>query len=201
MSPSLSPTSSAYCPSLLCSQLSTILICRSLSILLGLQTIQPIHFSPFFLPCFLFISLSFALLYVSIFLSQGDDWILPSSTLTLRKVTAMDEGQYTCMAEHPSMESLSKRRTISITVLPGKALDLPGQLTESTVALSLFLILKTGLGFLCNCWEIQLSTSPEQKQKTMCSVSFSVSQTSWVWVQLRHHEHYAEVLLCKTPGF
>lgn len=199
MSPSLSPTSSAYCPSLLCSQLSTILICRSLSILLGLHTIQPIHFSPFFLPCFLFISLSFALLYVSIFLSQGDDWILPSSTLTLRKVTAMDEGQYTCMAEHPSMESLSKRRTISITVLPGKALDLPGQL--STVVLSLFLILKTGLGFLCNCWEIQLSTSPEQKQKTMCSVSFSVSQTSWVWVQLRHHEHYAEVLLCKTPGF
>lgn len=199
MSPSLSPTSSAYCPSLLCSQLSTILICRSLSILLGLHTIQPIHFSPFFLPCFLFISLSFALLYVSIFLSQGDDWILPSSTLTLRKVTAMDEGQYTCMAEHPSMESLSKRRTISITVLPGKALDLPGQL--STVVLSLFLILKTGLGFLCNCWEIQLSTSPEQKQKTMCSVSFSVSQTSWVWVQLRHHEHYAEVLICKTPGF
>uniref|UniRef100_A0A3P8SCM7 Si:ch211-79k12.1 n=1 Tax=Amphiprion percula TaxID=161767 RepID=A0A3P8SCM7_AMPPE len=52
---------------------------------------------------------------------EGNDWILPSSTLTLRKVSAVDEGQYTCMAEHPSVESLSKKRTISITVLPEDA--------------------------------------------------------------------------------
>ncbi|XP_038566865.1 uncharacterized protein si:ch211-79k12.1 [Micropterus salmoides] len=52
---------------------------------------------------------------------DGDDWILPSSTLTLRKVTAMDAGQYTCMAEHPSVESLRKSRTISVTVLPEDA--------------------------------------------------------------------------------
>ncbi|XP_022048081.1 carcinoembryonic antigen-related cell adhesion molecule 18 [Acanthochromis polyacanthus] len=52
---------------------------------------------------------------------EGSDWILPSSTLTLRKVSAVDEGQYTCMADHPSVESLSKKRTISITVLPENA--------------------------------------------------------------------------------
>ncbi|XP_031145052.1 uncharacterized protein si:ch211-79k12.1 [Sander lucioperca] len=48
---------------------------------------------------------------------DGDDWILPSSTLTLRKMRAMDEGQYTCKAVHPSVESLSKKRSFSITVL------------------------------------------------------------------------------------
>ncbi|XP_056299966.1 uncharacterized protein si:ch211-79k12.1 [Pseudoliparis swirei] len=48
---------------------------------------------------------------------DGDDWILPSSTLTLRKISAMDEGQYTCIAEHPSVEALRMNRTISITVL------------------------------------------------------------------------------------
>ncbi|TNN89164.1 Cell surface glycoprotein MUC18 [Liparis tanakae] len=48
---------------------------------------------------------------------DGDDWILPSSTLTLRKISAMDEGHYTCMAEHPSVEALRRNRTISITVL------------------------------------------------------------------------------------
>lgn len=52
--------------------------------------------------------------------SQGNDWILPSSTLTLKKVSEADEGTYTCMAEHPSMASLNKKRTISITVLSGK---------------------------------------------------------------------------------
>ncbi|XP_047453870.1 uncharacterized protein si:ch211-79k12.1 [Mugil cephalus] len=52
---------------------------------------------------------------------EGSDWILPSSTLTLKKVTEMDEGRYTCRAEHPSVESLSKKRTLSITVLPEDA--------------------------------------------------------------------------------
>lgn len=52
---------------------------------------------------------------------EGNDWILPSSELTLRKVTAMDEGQYTCTAEHPSVDSFSKKRTISITVLSENA--------------------------------------------------------------------------------
>ncbi|XP_028281882.1 uncharacterized protein LOC114448866 [Parambassis ranga] len=52
---------------------------------------------------------------------EGVDWILPSSTLTLRKISAMDGGDYTCRAEHPSVKSLSKKRTISITVLPEDA--------------------------------------------------------------------------------
>ncbi|MEQ2298913.1 hypothetical protein AMECASPLE_010105 [Ameca splendens] len=52
---------------------------------------------------------------------EGNDWILPSSTLTLKKVSTMDEGKYTCMAEHPSVKSLTKKRTISITLLPEDA--------------------------------------------------------------------------------
>ncbi|GAA6220365.1 uncharacterized protein LOC108898440 [Lates japonicus] len=48
---------------------------------------------------------------------EGSDWILPSSKLTLKKMSATDEGQYTCMAQHPSMESLSRKRSVSITVL------------------------------------------------------------------------------------
>ncbi|XP_070691660.1 advanced glycosylation end product-specific receptor [Pempheris klunzingeri] len=74
---------------------------------------------------------------------DGGDWILPSSQLTLRKVGLTDEGQYTCMAEHPSVASLSKRRTISITVLPE---DAPwyessnGRLMLITVAMAVCLL-------------------------------------------------------------
>ncbi|XP_071324706.1 cell surface glycoprotein MUC18 [Trachinotus anak] len=52
---------------------------------------------------------------------EGSDWILPSSKLTLKKVSATDGGLYTCMAEHPSVESLSKKRRVSITVLSENA--------------------------------------------------------------------------------
>ncbi|XP_039974735.1 advanced glycosylation end product-specific receptor [Xiphias gladius] len=52
---------------------------------------------------------------------EGSDWILPSSMLTLKKVSVTDEGQYTCTAEHPSVESLSKKHTVRITVLPEDA--------------------------------------------------------------------------------
>uniref|UniRef100_A0A3Q3WAC5 Ig-like domain-containing protein n=1 Tax=Mola mola TaxID=94237 RepID=A0A3Q3WAC5_MOLML len=52
---------------------------------------------------------------------NGYDWILPSSVLTLKKVSTEDQGQYTCMAKHPSVESFSKSRSISITVLPENA--------------------------------------------------------------------------------
>ncbi|XP_076594140.1 B-cell receptor CD22 [Chaetodon auriga] len=85
---------------------------------------------------------------------NGDDWILPSSKLTLKKVSAMDEGQYTCMAEHPTMESLSKRRTISITVLPE---DAPWYETSngrlilmtSAAAVSLLVFILSMSVFLC----------------------------------------------------
>ncbi|XP_038163009.1 uncharacterized protein si:ch211-79k12.1 [Cyprinodon tularosa] len=48
---------------------------------------------------------------------EDSDWILPSPVLTLKKVTPMDGGKYTCMAQHPSVKSLSRKRTISITLL------------------------------------------------------------------------------------
>ncbi|XP_034029924.1 uncharacterized protein si:ch211-79k12.1 isoform X2 [Thalassophryne amazonica] len=52
---------------------------------------------------------------------KGDDWILPSSKLLLQKVTALDGGVYTCVAKHPSVDSLYKTRSISITVVPEDA--------------------------------------------------------------------------------
>ncbi|XP_042165188.1 carcinoembryonic antigen-related cell adhesion molecule 18-like [Oncorhynchus tshawytscha] len=48
----------------------------------------------------------------------GDDWIVPSSKLRLKNVRMEDGGDYTCMAEHPTLSSLKKSSTISITVLP-----------------------------------------------------------------------------------
>ncbi|KAF3839360.1 hypothetical protein F7725_018077 [Dissostichus mawsoni] len=85
---------------------------------------------------------------------DGDDWILPSSTLTLRKMTAADEGQYTCVAEHPSVETLSKKRTIGITVLPEDARwyeSSDGQLILmiSAAAVALLVFLLSMSVFLC----------------------------------------------------
>uniref|UniRef100_A0A8C7M3T5 Si:ch211-79k12.1 n=1 Tax=Oncorhynchus mykiss TaxID=8022 RepID=A0A8C7M3T5_ONCMY len=48
----------------------------------------------------------------------GEDWIVPSSKLRLKNVRMEDGGDYTCMAEHPTLSSLKKSSTISITVLP-----------------------------------------------------------------------------------
>ncbi|XP_048880319.1 basal cell adhesion molecule [Brienomyrus brachyistius] len=52
---------------------------------------------------------------------EGEDWVMPSSKLKLKKVRIEDSGQYTCTAQHPSVSRLSKTRTISITVLPEDA--------------------------------------------------------------------------------
>ncbi|XP_067093299.1 cell surface glycoprotein MUC18 [Osmerus mordax] len=52
---------------------------------------------------------------------EGEDWILPSSKLFLRKMRVEDGGAYTCVASHPTVPSLKKSRTISITVLPEDA--------------------------------------------------------------------------------
>ncbi|XP_051921242.1 hemicentin-2-like [Hippocampus zosterae] len=51
---------------------------------------------------------------------EGNDWILPSPVMTLRKVSPADSGVYTCVVEHPSA-SLSKMRNISLVVLPEDA--------------------------------------------------------------------------------
>lgn len=85
---------------------------------------------------------------------NGNDWILPSSTLTLKKVSAMDGGEYTCMAEHPTVESLNKKRTINITVLPE---DAPWYATSngrlmlmtSAAAVSLVVFILSMTVFLC----------------------------------------------------
>ncbi|XP_022529965.2 uncharacterized protein si:ch211-79k12.1 [Astyanax mexicanus] len=52
---------------------------------------------------------------------EGDDWIVPSSKLRLERVRDLDSGKYTCTAQHPTVDSLSKKRTISLTVLPEDA--------------------------------------------------------------------------------
>lgn len=54
-------------------------------------------------------------------LSQGSDWILPSSTLILKKINALDAGLYTCLAEHPLFPSLSKSLSIKVNVFGRKA--------------------------------------------------------------------------------
>ncbi|XP_077067847.1 vascular endothelial growth factor receptor 3 [Siphateles boraxobius] len=52
---------------------------------------------------------------------EGDDWILPSNKLKLEKVSDQNGGRYTCSAQSPTVRSLMKKRTISITVLPEDA--------------------------------------------------------------------------------
>lgn len=85
---------------------------------------------------------------------DGDDWILPSSVLTLKKVSVNDEGQYTCLAQHPSVESLSKKRTISLTVLPEDAPWYESSngrlmLMTSAAAASLLILILSMSVFLC----------------------------------------------------
>jgi len=46
---------------------------------------------------------------------------LPSNKLKLEKVSDQNEGRYTCSAQSPTVRSLVKKRTISITVLPGQS--------------------------------------------------------------------------------
>ncbi|XP_051573852.1 uncharacterized protein LOC127452445 [Myxocyprinus asiaticus] len=52
---------------------------------------------------------------------EGENWLLSSNKLKLEQVRAMDGGRYTCTAQSPAMQSLLKKRTISITVLPEDA--------------------------------------------------------------------------------
>ncbi|KAL6109781.1 uncharacterized protein ACO6RY_12838 [Pungitius sinensis] len=85
---------------------------------------------------------------------EGDDWILPSSTLTLRKITATDGGQYTCIAKHPSVESLSKKGTVSIRVLSKDARWYESSngrlvLMTSAAAISLLALVLSMSAFLC----------------------------------------------------
>ncbi|KAJ0065938.1 hypothetical protein NL108_000192 [Boleophthalmus pectinirostris] len=48
---------------------------------------------------------------------QYEDWILPSSVLTLNNVSFLDEGSYTCTVRHPTIPSLTRNSTIELSVL------------------------------------------------------------------------------------
>uniref|UniRef100_A0A8C2CDB4 Si:ch211-79k12.1 n=1 Tax=Cyprinus carpio TaxID=7962 RepID=A0A8C2CDB4_CYPCA len=52
---------------------------------------------------------------------EGEDWLLASNKLKLEKVREQDGGRFTCSAQSPTVRSLMKKRTISITVLPEDA--------------------------------------------------------------------------------
>ncbi|XP_076136139.1 cell adhesion molecule CEACAM20 [Alosa pseudoharengus] len=85
---------------------------------------------------------------------EGSDWILPSKTLTLRKVTPEDDGTYTCTATHPSVESLRKSRSFTLTVLPEDAgwyetTDGRIVLTAAGAGLVLLVLLVSMTAFLC----------------------------------------------------
>ncbi|KAM6910155.1 cell surface glycoprotein MUC18 [Xenentodon cancila] len=97
---------------------------------------------------------------------EGSDWILPSSSLTLKKTSVLDEGQYTCLAKNPSVESLSKTRTISIKLLPE---DAPWYETTngrlwlmiSAAAMALFVFILSVSVFLCRrAKQIKTSKGP-----------------------------------------
>ncbi|KAM9852563.1 hemicentin-2 [Aulostomus maculatus] len=85
---------------------------------------------------------------------EGDDWILPSSQLTLKKVSAADGGQYSCIAEHPSEKSLIRKRTVTITLLPEDARWYESSngrllLMTSAAAASLLVFIVSMSVFLC----------------------------------------------------
>ncbi|XP_024917311.1 advanced glycosylation end product-specific receptor [Cynoglossus semilaevis] len=85
---------------------------------------------------------------------EGSDWNLPSATMMLRKVSKADEGQYSCTAQHPLVESLSKKSSVKIIVLEEDApwyQSTDGRLilmTSASVAALLVLLLSMTV-FLC----------------------------------------------------
>ncbi|KAF7665338.1 hypothetical protein LDENG_00146410 [Lucifuga dentata] len=85
---------------------------------------------------------------------EGGDWVLPSSRLSLKKVSMSDGGRYTCVAKHPSVTSLSRRTTINITVLSEDALWCESSngrliLITSAVAAALLVLILSMSIFLC----------------------------------------------------
>ncbi|XP_017323261.1 uncharacterized protein si:ch211-79k12.1 [Ictalurus punctatus] len=85
---------------------------------------------------------------------EGEDWMVPSSKLKLKQLREQDSGQYTCMAQHPSVSSLIKKRTINLTVLPEDSAwyeTTTGHiyLMLAAVGLVLFAIILSMTVFLC----------------------------------------------------
>lgn len=85
---------------------------------------------------------------------EGEDWILPSNKLKLNNVRDENGGRYTCSAQSPTVQSLMKKRTISITVLPEDAAwyeSTTGRivLTVSGALLVLLVVIISMTAFLC----------------------------------------------------
>uniref|UniRef100_A0A8C5SAD3 Ig-like domain-containing protein n=1 Tax=Laticauda laticaudata TaxID=8630 RepID=A0A8C5SAD3_LATLA len=69
---------------------------------------------------------------------EGDDWILPSGSLTLYKVTREQAGIYTCQAHHPTLPQLTKSRSIRLLVeSPKRSFSFESVLSLSTPMLAL----------------------------------------------------------------
>ncbi|KAG8143462.1 hypothetical protein E2320_000683, partial [Naja naja] len=69
---------------------------------------------------------------------SGDDWILPSGSLTLYKVTQEQAGTYTCQAQHPTLPQLTKSKSIRLLVeTPKRSFSFESVLSLSTPMLAL----------------------------------------------------------------
>lgn len=51
---------------------------------------------------------------------EGDDWILPSGSLNLSKLTQEQAGTYTCQAHHPTLPKLTKSKSVRLLVESAK---------------------------------------------------------------------------------
>ncbi|XP_026863118.2 uncharacterized protein si:ch211-79k12.1 [Electrophorus electricus] len=96
---------------------------------------------------------------------EGEDWIVPSSTLRLEQVRDMNSGKYTCTAQHPTVRSLVKTHTISITVLPEDAAWYESTtaritLMTSAAGVALFVVILSITVFLCRRAKQRTSKGP-----------------------------------------
>ncbi|XP_076008879.1 uncharacterized protein LOC143002592 isoform X2 [Genypterus blacodes] len=83
---------------------------------------------------------------------EGGDWILPSSVLSLKKVTESDGGKYTCTARPHPRPMLKRESSISITVQPEsapwyKSTTIP--MTSAAAAVVILVLLVSMSVFLC----------------------------------------------------
>uniref|UniRef100_U3FZD0 Ig-like domain-containing protein n=1 Tax=Micrurus fulvius TaxID=8637 RepID=U3FZD0_MICFL len=69
---------------------------------------------------------------------EGADWILPSGSLTLYKITQEEAGTYTCQAKHPTVPQLTKSKSIHLLVeSPKRSFSFESVVSLSTPMLAL----------------------------------------------------------------
>ncbi|KAK3551871.1 hypothetical protein QTP70_030238 [Hemibagrus guttatus] len=105
-------------------------------------------------------------------LKEGEDWIIPSSKLKLKHVSVENSGKYTCTARHPTVSSLTKKRTIKLTVLPKEAPWYESTTAQIYLIMSaavtvLFVMIIAMIVFLCHHSRKNKSKGPidDQSQK------------------------------------